>query len=121
MRMHAVDVGGDDLVMAAEADLVILAAPVRQNMAVLRELAEYVPGDAIVTDVGSTKRQVVDAPRSHRLRFGGGIPLAPPRRVSRPREAISPPALDSPQLHRRRRRRQADRGLARALGANGAG
>ncbi len=78
MRMHAADVGGDDLVMAAGADLVILAAPVRQNLAVLRDLADYVPGDAIVTDVGSTKRHVVDAARAlpERLTFIGGHPLA---------------------------------------------
>ena len=31
MRAHAADVAGDDLVMAAEADLVVLAAPVLQN------------------------------------------------------------------------------------------
>jgi prephenate dehydrogenase len=78
MRMHAVDVGGDDLVMAAEADLVILAAPVRQNLAVLREIADYVGAEAIVTDVGSTKRQIVEAARAlpDRLTFIGGHPLA---------------------------------------------
>ena len=78
MQMHAADVGGDDLVMAAQADLVILAAPVRQNIAVLRELAEFVPGEAIVTDVGSTKRQIVEAARGlpERLTFVGGHPLA---------------------------------------------
>ena len=32
MRLHAVDVGGDDLVMVADADLIVLAAPVRQNI-----------------------------------------------------------------------------------------
>ena len=44
MRLHAVDVGGDDLVMVAEADLIVLAAPVHQNIDVLRQLADYVPG-----------------------------------------------------------------------------
>lgn len=78
MRMHAADVGGDDLVMAAEADLVILAAPVRQNVAVLHDLAEHVRGEAIVTDVGSTKREIVEAARvlPDRLTFVGGHPLA---------------------------------------------
>ncbi len=78
MRVHAVDVGGDDLVMAAGADLVILAAPVRQNLGVLREIADYVPAEAIVTDVGSTKRQIVEAGRAlpERLTFIGGHPLA---------------------------------------------
>jgi prephenate dehydrogenase len=78
MRMHATDVGGDDLVMAAEADLVILAAPVGQNIAVVRELADHVRGDAIVTDVGSTKRAIVEAAQAlpSRLTFMGGHPLA---------------------------------------------
>lgn len=78
MRMHAADVGGDDLVMAAEADLVILAAPVRANIRILSELSGHVPGEAVVTDVGSTKREVADAATGlpARLRFIGGHPLA---------------------------------------------
>jgi prephenate dehydrogenase len=78
MRRHAADIGGDDLVMAAEADLVVLAAPVRTNIRLLGELAECVPGEALVTDVGSTKREVVEAARAlpERLRFIGGHPLA---------------------------------------------
>ena len=78
MRMHAADVGGDDLVMAAEADLVILAAPVRANIRILSELSAHVPGKAVVTDVGSTKRQVTAAAGAlpPRLHFIGGHPLA---------------------------------------------
>ena len=48
MRMHAADVGGDDLVMTAGADLVILAAPVRANMQILEELPQHLPGDATI-------------------------------------------------------------------------
>src|SRR6476646_9435258 len=40
MRLHAIDVAADDLVVLAEVDLVILAAPVRQNLALLSELDE---------------------------------------------------------------------------------
>jgi prephenate dehydrogenase len=78
MRMHAAEVGGDDLVMAAEADLVVLAAPVRQNIAILRELADHVRGRAVVTDVGSTKQATMDAAAQlpERLVFVGGHPLA---------------------------------------------
>jgi prephenate dehydrogenase len=78
MRMYAADVGGDDLVMAAEADLVVLAAPVLANVALVAELADYIPGDAVVTDVGSTKRDIVSAARAlpARLQFVGGHPLA---------------------------------------------
>ena len=35
MRLHAIDVAADDLIVLAEADLVILAAPVKQNIALL--------------------------------------------------------------------------------------
>ena len=78
MRMHAADVGGDDPVMAAEADLVVLAAPVLANVALVGRLADYIPGDAIVTDVGSTKRDIVAASDGlpSRLAFVGGHPLA---------------------------------------------
>lgn len=78
MRAHAADVGADDLVLAAGAQLIVLAAPVRANIRILRRLAEDVPGEALVTDVGSTKREVVEAARGlpARLRFVGGHPLA---------------------------------------------
>ena len=78
MRMHAADVGGDDLVMAADAQLVVLAAPVLANVRMLGELADVVGGDAVVTDVGSTKRDVVRAAQAlpGRLPFIGGHPLA---------------------------------------------
>src|SRR5213595_2282693 len=38
MRRHAIDVAADDLVVLAEADLVVLAAPARQNIALLDAL-----------------------------------------------------------------------------------
>jgi prephenate dehydrogenase len=78
MRMQAADVGGDDLVMAAGADLVVLAAPVLQNHRILEQLADVLPGDALVTDAGSTKQAIVEAAKGlpPRLRFVGGHPLA---------------------------------------------
>lgn len=77
MVLHAIDVAADDLIVLAEADLVILAAPIQQNLAMLRELPGNVTGSAIVTDTGSTKRAMVEAARSlpSRLRFVGGHPL----------------------------------------------
>ena len=77
MRLHAIDVAADDLVVLAEADLVILAAPVRQNLALLEQLDECVRQPAVITDTGSTKREIVEAGRSlpRRLTFIGGHPL----------------------------------------------
>jgi prephenate dehydrogenase len=77
MVRHAIDVAADDAVVLAEADLVILAAPIQQNLEILRELPDNVTGSAIVTDTGSTKRAVVEAAASlpDRFTFIGGHPL----------------------------------------------
>src|SRR5215470_6102261 len=77
MRLHAIDVAADDLIVLAEADLVVLAAPVKQNIALLEELDEHVRVPAVVTDTGSTKRDIVAAARSlpPRFTFIGGHPL----------------------------------------------
>jgi len=77
MRLQAIDVAADDLVVLAEADLVILAAPVRQNIALLDSLDENVRQAAIVTDTGSTKREIVEAAARlpPRFTFVGGHPL----------------------------------------------
>src|SRR5204862_1916272 len=48
MRLHAIDVAADDLIVLAEADVVILSAPVIQNLALLDELDENVRGAAVV-------------------------------------------------------------------------
>ena len=77
MVRHAIDVAADDLVVMAEADLVVLAAPVEQNIELLREIEHNVSGVAIVTDVSSTKRRIVEQSRvlPPRLSFIGGHPL----------------------------------------------
>jgi prephenate dehydrogenase len=77
MVLHAIDVAADDAVVLAEADLVILAAPIQQNLQILLELADNVSGSAVITDTGSTKRAVVEAASSlpSRLTFIGGHPL----------------------------------------------
>jgi prephenate dehydrogenase len=77
MRLHAIDVAADDLIVLAEVDLVVLAAPVRQNLALLAQLDEHIRQPAIVTDTGSTKREIVEAARKlpPRFTFVGGHPL----------------------------------------------
>ena len=78
MVRHAMDVAADDLGLLREADLVILAAPVEENVLLLDRLGECVTGTAVVSDVGSTKRAIVEAARRlpDRLAFVGGHPLA---------------------------------------------
>ena len=78
MRRHAIDVAADDPIVLAEADLVILAAPVKQNIALLAELDENVRVPAVITDTGSTKREILAAAAGlpPRFAFIGGHPLA---------------------------------------------
>jgi len=78
MRLHAIDVAADDPVVLAEADVVILAAPVRQNLDLLDDLDENLRQAAVVTDTGSTKRAMLEASRRlpPRFTFVGGHPLA---------------------------------------------
>lgn len=77
MVKHAIDVAADELYVIAEADLVILAAPVRQNIELLAQLDDAIQKPAVVTDVGSTKREMVEAARAlpPRFTFVGGHPM----------------------------------------------
>ena len=78
LAMGAADAGGDNPGYARKAEVVVLAAPVLQNVATVRTLGSYLPEPALVTDVGSTKRAIADA-AAHlpaHLHFIGGHPLA---------------------------------------------
>jgi prephenate dehydrogenase len=76
-RLKVIDQGSETLDGVADAQLVVLAAPVLQNAAALRELPDRADC-AVVTDVGSTKRSILEAARGlpARLTFVGGHPLA---------------------------------------------
>ncbi len=64
----------------AEADLVVLATPARTLERLAAEVAPFLKADAIVTDVGSAKADVVAA-LTPLLRFVGGHPMAGSERV----------------------------------------
>lgn len=79
MVRHAIDVAADDLGMLGDVDLVVLCAPVEACIALLPDVAAVVRADAIITDVGSTKRAVTAAARehvAHGATFVGGHPFA---------------------------------------------
>jgi len=63
-----------------DADLVLLAMPVGQMPAVMSVVAPHLPAHAVVTDAGSTKRDVVACARrflaGHISRFVPGHPIA---------------------------------------------
>lgn len=79
MVAQAIDVGGEDLGLAGDADLIVLAAPLAENSRLVSsELARFVAREAVVTDVGSVKREIVGAARAlpSRLSFVAGHPIA---------------------------------------------
>lgn len=60
-----------------DADVVILAAPVKSILNLLEKLPSYVPGNCLVIDFGSTKRRICSAMENMPNRFDvlGGHPM----------------------------------------------
>ncbi|MGE5591422.1 MAG: prephenate dehydrogenase [Bacillota bacterium] len=77
-RLGAIDQGGALEAVVSQADLVVLATPVPVLAGLLRQIGPHLRSTAVVTDLGSVKRPVLDAaaalPRPER--FVGGHPLA---------------------------------------------
>jgi prephenate dehydrogenase len=69
----AIERGCDRIAALPDTSLIVLAAPVRQNIELLRQITR----PAIATDVGGTKRDIVSAARalSPGIIFVGGHPL----------------------------------------------
>jgi prephenate dehydrogenase len=71
----------DPAAAVRDADLVVLAAPVGQLPQIITSISSHVKQDAVITDVGSTKRSIVSAadrmlPGQLRGRFVGSHPMA---------------------------------------------
>ena len=77
-RARAIAAAASSLAEALrEADVLVLAAPPRVNLALLREAAREAPHRLVITDVGSVKQPIVaEATRLGLRRFVGGHPLA---------------------------------------------
>lgn len=58
-KSHAIDKGSQDLSIIRDADLVVLAAPVNTILNLADKILKFVPDDCVVTDVGSTKKEIV--------------------------------------------------------------
>ncbi|MFZ5556979.1 MAG: prephenate dehydrogenase [Pseudomonadota bacterium] len=73
-------VGGYDAATLGDADVVLMAVPVAQAGGVLAALAPWIGADTVVTDAGSTKRDVIALARTHLgaafSRFVPGHPVA---------------------------------------------
>ena len=68
---------GDDVARVAGAELVVLAAPVCANVALLGAIAPHVTSATVVTDTSSTKRAICAAAASQGgIAFIGGHPMS---------------------------------------------
>ncbi len=76
-RNLADQVGSDPAVLLPQADLVIIAIPVRASLQLINNLPSLLPGHTLVMDVGSTKLAVMSALEALPGRFDvlGGHPL----------------------------------------------
>ena len=77
-RAQAIDGGSESLDGLRDADVVFLAAPVRQNLQILPLLSRRVRPSTIITDVGSTKRDIVSVADAlaGEVTFVAGHPIA---------------------------------------------
>jgi prephenate dehydrogenase len=74
----AIDRAAESVANLAGHDLVILAAPVEQNLRLLPEAVSIIGDRGVITDVGGTKRDIVNAARAlpgARTSFIGGHPI----------------------------------------------
>jgi prephenate dehydrogenase len=80
--MRAIDLGTEDAFEAVQgSDLIVLATPVGAIIDFIERIGPIAAPDALITDVGSTKKEIIDRARSvfgdHApTRFLGGHPMA---------------------------------------------
>jgi prephenate dehydrogenase len=81
LKLKVIDeISNDPASAVRDADLVLLATPVGQMPAVMSAMAAHLPAGAVITDAGSTKRDVIACARrflgGHLSRFVPGHPVA---------------------------------------------
>ena len=85
LSQHIVDYSDSDPVkLLPEADIVILSAPVPAILTLLKQLPSFTSNPCIVMDLGSTKKQIVDAMSCLPERFDpiGGHPICGKEKLS---------------------------------------
>jgi prephenate dehydrogenase len=82
VQAHALGSGAIDRAVerideVGPVDLIVLAAPVRQNLALLADASRHAVPGTVITDVGGTKRDIVAAAREYPQApvFVGGHPI----------------------------------------------
>ena len=78
-RLGIIDeIATDAAAAVRDADLVLLAVPLAQNAAVLAQIAPHIGPRTIVTDAGSTKRDIIAQARRHLgAKFSRFVPAHP--------------------------------------------
>lgn len=76
IRRKAIDEGYLDLRKIKDADLIILAAPVKEIINTLPKLSRLISRNCLVIDVGSTKAEIMNAAKKSGIKFIGCHPLA---------------------------------------------
>jgi prephenate dehydrogenase len=71
-----IDIGSQDIKVIKDADLLILATPVSTVLTLAPRISRIIKPDCIVTDVGSTKKQIVSKLETLFSRYIGSHPLA---------------------------------------------
>jgi len=75
-RNRIINKGSQDIRILAGADLVILATPVSAILKLAKTISRIVKKDCIITDVGSTKQQIVSRLEKIFINYVGAHPLA---------------------------------------------
>lgn len=79
LEMQAIDEGTLEIARVASADIVFIATPINLILPKLQEIVPHLKSGAIVTDVGSTKGEIVSAAEKMMPKntyFVGGHPMA---------------------------------------------
>lgn len=75
-KLGAIDTGSQDLSIVKDADLVILATPVDTILKIAKKISKVVKPGSIISDVGSTKVEIVLKLKKLFPRYVGSHPLA---------------------------------------------
>jgi prephenate dehydrogenase len=75
-KKHIIDRGSQDIRIIRDADLVILATPVNTILKLAPKIRKHISRECIVSDVGSTKHEIVSKLEKIFPKFVGSHPLA---------------------------------------------
>jgi prephenate dehydrogenase len=76
IRSKAIDIASQDIGIVKDADLIILAAPVGAILTLAPKIAKIAKKNCIITDVGSTKKEIVSSLEKVFSNYAGSHPLA---------------------------------------------